>query len=264
MDTRMTRRGFVAGAAAMGAASAAVASFSMASEPAADAAAFESTVDWDAEYDVVVIGYGFAGATAAITAAEDGAKVLIVEKGDQKTCGGNSRYAIQVYLSFDEARKDEAFSYLQSIRGMYDTPSDEILQAYVDGCIETPKWLEAHGGQSGLVLHSVGEFKNLVGWDLMDYYGLNGTCWDAALYNFEQRLVEENDAIDIWYEAPAKHLVQDPATKIVHGVEVEVEGERRRVRALTGWSCASAASRPTSRWFRTTSSTPTPIPRAAS
>lgn len=234
MSQGMSRRAFVAGTAAVGASAAALSNIAMASEAAEGAATFESTVDWDAEYDVVVIGYGFAGATAAITAAEDGARVLIVEKGDEKTCGGNSRYAMQVYLSFDEARKDEAFSYLQSIRGMYDTPSDEILQAYVDGCIETPKWLEAHGGASGLVLHSVGEFKNLAGWDLMDYYGLNGTCWDAALYNFEQRLVNESDGIDIWYEAPAKHLVQDPATKIVHGVEVEVAGERRRVRALNG------------------------------
>ena len=207
---------------------------SEASEAAAEEKAFETTVDWDAEYDVVVIGYGFAGATAAITAAEDGAKVLIVEKGNEKTCGGNSRYAMQVYLSFDAERKDDAFSYLQSIRGMYDTPSDEILQAYVDGCIETPKWIEEHGGASGLVLHSVGEFKNLVGWDLMDYYGLNGTCWDAALYNFEQKLVSGNENIDIWYEAPAKHLIQDHATKIVHGVEVEIDGEVKRVRALNG------------------------------
>lgn len=230
------RRAFIAGVAAAGTAAAAgvlggVGAPAIAEEPAPS---FEQTVDWDAEYDVVVIGYGFAGATAAITAAEDGARVLIVEKCDPKGAGGNSRYAMQVFLSFDENRKDDAFSYLQSIRGMYGTPSDEILQAYVDGCIETPKWIEAHGGSTGLVLHSVGEFKNLVGWDLMDYYSLNGTCWDGALYNFEQKLVNENDAIDIWYEAPAKHLVQDPQTKIVHGVEVEVAGERKRVRALDG------------------------------
>ena len=34
----------------------------------ASAEAFETTVDWNAEYDVVVIGYGAAGATAAVSA----------------------------------------------------------------------------------------------------------------------------------------------------------------------------------------------------
>lgn len=34
------------------------------------------TIPWDAEYDVVVIGYGFAGGAAAIAAADAGAKVL--------------------------------------------------------------------------------------------------------------------------------------------------------------------------------------------
>lgn len=43
----------------------------------------ESGVDWAAEYDVVVIGYGGAGASAAIAAAGEGAKVLVVEKAPE-------------------------------------------------------------------------------------------------------------------------------------------------------------------------------------
>lgn len=34
--------------------------------------------NWDAEYDVVVLGFGGAGATAARFAADEGAKVLLV------------------------------------------------------------------------------------------------------------------------------------------------------------------------------------------
>ena len=239
MSNVMTRRGFVAGAACSAAAVAAIGSAAIASadEAAAEGSsgsAFERGVDWDAEYDVVVLGYGFAGAVSAITAAEEGARVLIVEKMDPKKCGGNSRYAMQVMLGFDETRADEALSYLQSIRGMYDTPDDDTLQTYVDGCIETPKWIEEHGGWVSDALTEVGEFKNLVGWDLMDYRGLYGTCWNGALYNFLQDLVNGFDNIDIWYEAPAKHLIQDPVTKIVHGVEVESGGEAYRVRAMDG------------------------------
>ena len=35
---------------------------------------------FDEEYDVIVLGYGFAGALAAITAADEGCRVLLAEK----------------------------------------------------------------------------------------------------------------------------------------------------------------------------------------
>ncbi len=43
---------------------------------------------WDDEADMVVVGYGGAGATFAFAAAEAGAEVLVLEKGDRG--GGNS------------------------------------------------------------------------------------------------------------------------------------------------------------------------------
>ena len=49
---------------------------------------------WDMEYDVVVVGWGSAGTAAAVTAHDQGAKVLILEKmanggGNTCVCGGN-------------------------------------------------------------------------------------------------------------------------------------------------------------------------------
>lgn len=56
---------------------------------AANAAALDSKgVKFDAEYDVVVIGSGYAALSAAITAAEKGDKVCVVEKMGR--LGGNS------------------------------------------------------------------------------------------------------------------------------------------------------------------------------
>jgi heterodisulfide reductase subunit A-like polyferredoxin len=46
---------------------------------------------WDKELDAVVIGSGFAGLSAVITAKDAGAKVVIPEKMPQKHEGGNSR-----------------------------------------------------------------------------------------------------------------------------------------------------------------------------
>ena len=55
--------------------------------------------NWSKEADVVIIGYGAAGATAAITAHDAGAKVLILEKAPESEVGGNTRVSLQLWLS---------------------------------------------------------------------------------------------------------------------------------------------------------------------
>lgn len=45
--------------------------------------------EWDEQIDVLVVGSGFAGLAAAITAAEAGASVLVIEK--MNSIGGNSK-----------------------------------------------------------------------------------------------------------------------------------------------------------------------------
>ena len=53
---------------------------------------------WDTEADVVVVGFGGAGAATAITAHGLGAKVLMLEKAPEGEEGGNTRVAGQGYL----------------------------------------------------------------------------------------------------------------------------------------------------------------------
>lgn len=45
-------------------------------------------LNWDAEFDVVIVGSGFAGLAAAVEAKNADASVIIIEK--RQTCGGNS------------------------------------------------------------------------------------------------------------------------------------------------------------------------------
>lgn len=72
-------KGAVAGAAA-----AAVA-------PAFAAPAANLPAKWDGEADVVVVGFGGAGATTGIVAAQNGAKVIILEKNPQNHHLSNTR-----------------------------------------------------------------------------------------------------------------------------------------------------------------------------
>jgi tricarballylate dehydrogenase len=50
-----------------------------------------------ADYDVVVAGCGVAGLSAAVAAAEEGARVAILERAPREDCGGQSRYT-EAYL----------------------------------------------------------------------------------------------------------------------------------------------------------------------
>jgi succinate dehydrogenase/fumarate reductase flavoprotein subunit len=79
------------------------------------------------EFDVVVIGYGFAGAMAAITATDNGATVLLCEK--EANPGGISVCSGGWFRSAHDA--DKAFEYLQATNAGR-TP-DDVLRVLADG-----------------------------------------------------------------------------------------------------------------------------------
>jgi len=101
---------------------------------------------WDEEVDVLVIGSGAGGMTAAIAAAEAHAQVLIVEKSDEyggtsATSGGgiwipNSPVGKAAGL---EDSEEDAFAYLrpQSARNV----PDELIHAYIRGAPKMLAWL---------------------------------------------------------------------------------------------------------------------------
>lgn len=54
---------------------------------------YNSALKWDAVYDVVVVGFGGAGASAARFAADNGSRVLLIDSAPKESAGGNTRYA---------------------------------------------------------------------------------------------------------------------------------------------------------------------------
>ncbi|HEU0127035.1 MAG TPA: FAD-dependent oxidoreductase [Pseudonocardiaceae bacterium] len=96
------------------------------------------------EVDVLVVGYGAAGAAAALSAHEAGARVLVVEKCPQP--GGNSLVssANTVYPQ-DPADVARFTRYL--IEVCEGTTPDDVIETYVRGLLEIPDWLAAMGGE---------------------------------------------------------------------------------------------------------------------
>ena len=91
---------------------------------------------WDDTFDVVVVGYGYAGAIAAIEACDAGRSVLLIEKmsypGGISICsGGNIRIA-------DDAEK--AFTYLKATSA--GTTPDDVLRVLATGMTEIPDYFK--------------------------------------------------------------------------------------------------------------------------
>ena len=106
---------------------------------------------WDLEAEVVVVGLGAAGASAAIEAAEAGTDVLLLERefagGGTSALSGGSIYLgggtpLQRACGFDDTPED-MYRYLRA--SVQPGPPDEWLRAYCDGSVELYEWLVARG-----------------------------------------------------------------------------------------------------------------------
>jgi len=103
------------------------------------------TIDTE-RYDVVVLGSGAAGLTAALAAHGHGASVVVLEKAEQ--LGGTSAWSggmiwipnnpLMQQAGISDSR-DEALTYLRALS--HDLIPDELAQSYVDHGPEMVSWL---------------------------------------------------------------------------------------------------------------------------
>ncbi len=138
----VTRRSFLAAAGAT-LATAGLASTALAAEGASDAPA------WDQECEILVCGYGAAGAACAIEASDLGSKVLIIEKaalpgGSMARCGGAIMGAgtrVQEQLGVTDT-PDALFNWVNTcVNQHYNLCPEEIIRAYADIAGEDVNWM---------------------------------------------------------------------------------------------------------------------------
>ncbi len=277
----LSRRGFLTSAAAvaLGAAGAGLVGCSPSeggSTTASKAGAsvtvdYASSIPWNAEYDVVVIGYGGAGSVASITAADEGASVLMVEKAPAGDEGGNTRYCGQALMWFDDY--DRGVEFMKALNEGYESMTDEIIEFVVQGSIDAREWVLSMGAESVEPLPKADPGAITIDTDTTEWWSDNGTEnleWPSrvipsgdhakmvyidgqfsettkAYWNLLRENVEKRtDAITVWFDSPALSLVQDPLGKTVLGVEVNRGGESVFVRARNGvvLACGSFEANP--------------------
>lgn len=206
---------------------------------------YADTIAWDGSYDVVVVGFGGAGAVAAKTAADEGANVLLLEKAPEGHEGGNTRYCGQLWM-YGHEDYEATLAYLTALQGSR-TYSQPMLETYAKGIASLRTTLENDFGTNPETFADWGnvdspsmkmmspEYPELPGSDKISLCTIQWSAGDGHLWKvFRQNVTDRADKIDIWFESPATHLIQDPETKTIVGVELTRGGETLRIRALNG------------------------------
>lgn len=208
---------------------------------------FADTIRWDAEYDVAVLGMGASGMVAAKTAADNGAKVVILEKCEEGKAGGNSKVCGQLF-AYANGDKEAAKTYYTALAGgryvepeMVDTLSegvanlaDILADEFGFHKDEFMDWTGFKAGATNMGAMSP-EYPEMPGSEKMGLWSTHAGVSDSFMFQgLKQNVLDRNDAIDVWYSSPAQSLIQDPVTKTIVGVTVERDGKKMNVRALNG------------------------------
>ena len=96
---------------------------------------------WDRETDIIIVGFGGAGAAAALAATEAGAEVLLVEKNPEG--GGNTRYSggsIRTYTDLDKA-----VDFIEAV--CEGTTERVVVNAFVAESSRNQDWVAGLGGE---------------------------------------------------------------------------------------------------------------------
>jgi succinate dehydrogenase/fumarate reductase flavoprotein subunit len=215
---------------------------------------------WDIETDVVVIGFGAAGACAAIEAARAGAKVTLFEvaagsggtsalSGGEIYFGGNGGTPIQRTAGFSDDTED-LFKYLMLAGG---PNADEAkVRLYADNSLRHFDWLVGQGVQykNSFIPQRIVEpttddcliwSGSEEAWPFVEqarpcprghtpqFMGMGG-----GRYLMDVLTQRVHDAgVDVRCNARALALIADEYNA-VHGVVVRIDGSERCVRARRG------------------------------
>jgi hypothetical protein len=170
---------------------------------------------WNYEADVVVVGLGTAGITAAIEAADLGNSVIALDGESEERAGGSTRICGGLML-IQNAASIAVNSFNTHPAGWDEFVGAEEQRSY--------DWLV----QNGLnIMNPNDEFKFAVG---------NGPAVYAV---FKDAL--DASAVQKLYDTKAVDLIQNPETKEVLGVYAERNGSRIALKANRGVLLATGA-----------------------
>ncbi len=195
---------------------------------------YDSTLKWDAVYDVIVVGFGGAGAGAARFAADNNAHVLLIDSAPEGHEGGNTRYAGGAFAWSDNFADLREY-YKQTYYPFKYDPKD--LDAFVNNVLKMKEYSQKYFGIEAQYTgrRPQGEYPEYKHAETMRSQSMTAGMYNGGFWKLLRKKVYERlDKIDVWFESPAQHLIQDSNTKTILGVQIKHQGINRNVAARNG------------------------------
>ena len=204
-----------------------------------------SEIKWNADYDVLVLGFGGAGGSAARFAADNGAKVLLVDAAPYGHEGGNTRYSAQhVAMAHDKQKIQE---YFDQLAATYEY-SKTTMNTYLEGLVNMPKYFKKYFGIDPFVwsrdfkpgdhlahkthLCEYPEFKSS---ETFDFTLVHNQDFDAGLWKqIRKEVMKRDKQINIWLKSRAMELIQNPHTNQIEGALIERNHKEYYIHAKNG------------------------------
>ncbi|MCL1798345.1 MAG: FAD-binding protein [Eggerthellaceae bacterium] len=223
MTEKLTRRGFLGGAAITAASMGALA-LAGCNSSTGNGGDNAASIDWDYEADVVVVGYGGAGVSAAIGAAQGGASAIVVEKAPEGLEGGNTSVSGGGFITIDSNRLPEVHDYIK-MQGPGTLTDDEVA-GFVHDLDTLPAWLKDLGAEVALTVELKGGlYPFFPGADAVkDVSSIGGN--GNKLFNFLKDKAESMAGVRVLYETAGYRLIYEPKTKEVYGV-IALQGDQK-------------------------------------
>ena len=193
-----------------------------------NAKAVQTSQSYDVEADVVIVGFGGAGAAAAIEAHDRGAEVLVLESAPSSMPGGNTGCCAGFMIV--PSSVSEGVAYYRAMA--FGTVKDErLIKAMAENIIAVPGWLNSLGIPTVINARGIaGTFPTLPG-STVDQILVEGGG-HVAFKGLSAQV--KNRGITVLYESPASQLIQDPLTKEILGVVGRRNGLDIRVKSKKG------------------------------
>jgi succinate dehydrogenase/fumarate reductase flavoprotein subunit len=178
---------------------------------------------WDKETDVVIVGYGGAGASAAIAAHDAGAKVLILERDEG---GGNTKLATRTFICPENNQAAQEHILALSFGAL----ERSVVESFLDWTSRNNDFIKELGGEvevcpPGATFPSLPGAASMVRYRVKDSAGERG---GESLWNLLARNVEARQ-IGILRQTAVTQLLRS-GDEIV-GVESEQPSQQLRIRA---------------------------------